>query len=88
MKFSQGEYELTEKYDLDLRNKIGTFQTKTKTRKGMSIVMITSYGLKRNNWANGINAQINIVRGSLRFLSIRTYITPLASVSYSSQAPL
>lgn len=23
MKFSQGEYELTEKYDLDLRNKIG-----------------------------------------------------------------
>ena len=60
MKFSQGEYELTEKYDLDLRNKIGTFQTKTKTRKGMSIVMITSYGLKRNNWANGINAQITM----------------------------
>ena len=58
MKFSQGEYELTEKYDLDLRNKIGTFQTKT--RKGMSIVMITSYGLKRNNWANGINAQITM----------------------------
>ena len=60
MKFSQGEYELTEKYDLDLRNKIGTFQTKTKTRKGISIVMITSYGLKRNNWANGINAQITM----------------------------
>lgn len=60
MKFSQGEYELTEKYDLDLRNKIGTFQTKTKTRKGMSIVMITSYGLKRNNWSNGINAQITM----------------------------
>ena len=26
MKFSQGEYELTEKYDLELRNKICTFQ--------------------------------------------------------------
>lgn len=60
MKFSQGEYELTEKYDLELRNKIGTFQTKTKTRKGLSIVMITSYGLKRNTWANGINAQITM----------------------------
>jgi hypothetical protein len=47
-------------HDLDLRNKIGTFQTKTKTRKGMSIVMITSYGLKRKNWANGINAQITM----------------------------
>ena len=32
MKFSQGEYELTEKYDLELRNKVGTFQAKTKTR--------------------------------------------------------
>ena len=60
MKFSQGEYELTEKYDLELRNKIETFQTKTKTRKGLSIVMITSYGLKRNTWANGINAQITM----------------------------
>ena len=60
MKFSQGEYELTEKYDLELRNKIGTFQTKTKTRKGLSIVMITSYGLKRNTWANGINTQITM----------------------------
>lgn len=60
MKFSQGEYELTEKYDLELRNKIGTFQTKTKTRKGLSIVMITSYGLKRNTWANGINAQVTM----------------------------
>ena len=60
MKFSQGEYELTEKYDLELRNKIGTFQAKTKTRKGVSLVMITSYGLKQNAWANGINSQITM----------------------------
>lgn len=60
MKFSQGEYELTEKYDLALRNKVVTFQTKTKTRKGVSLVMITSYGLKRNAWANGIQRQITM----------------------------
>ncbi|MBQ7632343.1 MAG: ATP-binding protein [Paludibacteraceae bacterium] len=60
MKFSQGEYELTEKYDLELRNKVGTFQSKTKTRKGVSLVMITSYGLKRNAWANGIQSQITM----------------------------
>ena len=60
MKFSQGEYELTEKYDLELRNKVGTFQAKTKTRKGVSLVMITSYGLKQNAWANGINAQLTM----------------------------
>ena len=60
MKFSQGEYELTEKYDLALRNKIVTFQTITKTRKGVSLVMITSYGLKRNAWANGVQRQITM----------------------------
>ena len=43
-KFSQGEYELTEKYDLDLRNKIGTFQTKTETRmeSKTKLIMIAS----------------------------------------------
>ena len=60
IKFAQGEYELTEKYDLQLRNKISTFQTVTKTRKGVSLVMITSYGLKRNAWANGIQRQITM----------------------------
>lgn len=60
IKFAQGEYELTEKYDIQLRNKISTFQTATKTRKGVSLVMITSYGLKRNAWANGIQRQITM----------------------------
>lgn len=60
IKFAQGEYELTESYDLELRNKTGTFQSKTRTRKGVSIVMITSYGLKRNAWANGIQRQITM----------------------------
>ena len=60
MKFSQGEFVLTEKDDLALRNKVGMFQTKTKTRKGVSIVMITAYGLKRNAWSNGINSQLTM----------------------------
>jgi len=60
MKFSQAEYELTEKYDMELRNKVSAFQTKTKTRKGVSLVMITSYGLKRNAWANGIQSQLTL----------------------------
>ena len=60
MKFSQAEYELTEKYDMELRNKVSAFQSKTKTRKGVSLVMITSYGLKRNAWANGIQSQLTL----------------------------
>ena len=60
IKFAQGEYELTEKYDLDLRNKISTFIQKTKTRKGVSLVMITSNGLKRNAWANGVQREVTM----------------------------
>jgi hypothetical protein len=60
IKFTQGEYELTEQYDLALRNKASLLQSKTKTRKGISLVMITSYGLLRNAWANDINAQITM----------------------------
>ena len=60
MKFSQAEYELTEKYDMELRNKVSAFQLKTKTRKGVSLVMITSCGLKRNAWANGIQSQLTL----------------------------
>ena len=60
MKFAQAEYELTEKYDRELRSKVEVFRTRTKTRKGVSLVMITSYGLKRNAWANGIQSQVTM----------------------------
>lgn len=60
MKFAQAEYELTEKYDMELRSKMEVFRTRTKTRKGVSLVMITSYGLKRNAWANGIQSQVTM----------------------------
>lgn len=60
IKYAQGEYELTEAYDTVLRNKLSTFVTHSGTKKGVSLVMITSYGLKRNAWANGINFQITI----------------------------
>lgn len=60
MKFSQGEFELTEKYDLELRNRMSIFQARTKTRKGVSTVMITAYGLKPNAWANDIQQQVTM----------------------------
>ena len=60
MKFAQGEYAITQQYDLELREKMSLFAEKTHTRKGISIVMITSYGLKRNEWANGIQRQVTM----------------------------
>lgn len=60
IKFAQGEYELTEAYCNSLHNKLSTFITHSGTRKGVSLMMITSYGLKRNQWANSIPLQLTM----------------------------
>lgn len=60
MKYVQGEYELTEANDQSLRNKLSVFTTHSGTTKGVSLMMITSYGLKRNQWANSIPIQLTM----------------------------
>ena len=60
IKFAQGEYELTESYTKTLHNRLSTFITHSRTKKGVSLLMITSYGLKRNQWANEIPIQLTM----------------------------
>jgi hypothetical protein len=59
IKFSNSEYEITEKYEKELRRKADVFKEKSKTQKGVTTVMITANGLKRNQWANSIQRQIS-----------------------------
>lgn len=58
IKFAKAEYEITAAYDRELRRKEDIFARKTNTKKGVSIVMITSYGLTKNEWSNDIHNQI------------------------------
>jgi hypothetical protein len=58
MKFAKDEYEITAAYDAEMRRKTRIFESKTGTRKAVTIVMITSYGLVRNEWANDIQRQV------------------------------
>ena len=60
IKFSNKPYLLTKEYDEELRRKIGVFEYATKTRKAVRIVMITSYGLVRNAYANDIPNQLTM----------------------------
>ena len=60
IKYNQGEYEISEAYDKVLREKLSIFQNITKTKKGVSLLMITSYGLKRNQWSNNIHIQLTM----------------------------
>ena len=51
MKFSINEFLIEKKYEAELRNKIGTFKTETKTRKSVFLTMITTFGLQQNAYA-------------------------------------
>ena len=58
MKYAKDKYELTADDDEELRRKARVFESKTGTRKAVTTVMITSYGLVRNEWANDIQRQV------------------------------
>ena len=60
MKFTKGPYEITSAYDEELARKASVFMRETGTKKGVSTIMVTSYGLVRNGYANGIQNQVTM----------------------------
>ena len=51
MKFSINDFEVTKKYDAELRNKVATFIDETKCKKSVHTTLVTTYGLKRNSYS-------------------------------------
>lgn len=60
MKFSNAAYLLTKEYDEKIREKRSIFMNISRTRKAVRLVMITSYGLVKNAYANGIPNQLTM----------------------------
>ncbi|MBQ7584170.1 MAG: ATP-binding protein [Lachnospiraceae bacterium] len=58
IKFSVKEYEITKDYDLKLRNKLGTFSEVTNCRKTVQLIMITTYGVKKNMYSGLLSNQV------------------------------
>lgn len=58
IKYAAEEYVISKETDLDLRNKIGTFLEATKTKKTIQTTMITTYGVKPNQYSSLINTQV------------------------------
>jgi len=50
MKFSQSDFSIEKKYAAELENKVKIFKASTKTRKTLFLTMITTYGVKKNNY--------------------------------------
>lgn len=60
IKFSTQEYGIDKEYDQALRNKIHAFLSATKTKKTIQTTMITTYGVRQNQYSNLINSQVTL----------------------------
>jgi len=58
MKYSEDEFVIDKKQDENLRNKRSAFLRETKTRKAVHITMLTTYGVKRNEYWNNIQSEV------------------------------
>jgi AAA+ ATPase superfamily predicted ATPase len=60
MKYADNEFVIDKKQDEKLRNKRSAFAGETKTRKAVHITMITTYGVKRNEYWSNIQSEITM----------------------------
>ena len=47
-KFYNTEFEITNAYEQQLRNKVATFTNQTRTKKSVFLTMISVFGVKKN----------------------------------------
>jgi len=59
MKYAGEEFAIDKKQDENLRNKRAAFRTETKTRKALHLTMITTYGVKRNQYWGNIQSEVD-----------------------------
>jgi len=60
IKFSRAAYSLTRQYIEHLNNRMETFRSQTKTRKALHLTMITTYGLKPNEYSGLIQSEVRM----------------------------
>jgi len=60
MKFSTGPFTITKKYDTELRNKLTSFRTETRTKKALFLTMITTYGLQENTYSLNVQNDLKM----------------------------
>lgn len=58
IKYSMNEFEIDKAYDKILRNKMDAFRRETGTVKTLQLVMITTYGVRKNNYSNIVSGQV------------------------------
>ena len=60
MKFCEDDFSISAAYDKNLRHKISTFQEETKCKNALHLTLVTTYGLKFNEYAGRIQSVITM----------------------------
>lgn len=60
IKYSTEAFVIDKAVDLALRNKISAFRAQTKTKKTVQLIMITTYGVKRNMYSGIAQNQVTL----------------------------
>ncbi len=60
IKFYSHEYELKKSDDEDLKRKVSVFREETKTNKTIQVVLITTYGVRKNKYSNYVGRVIDM----------------------------
>jgi AAA+ ATPase superfamily predicted ATPase len=60
MKYAESEFIIDKKQDESLRNKKSAFIKETKKRKAVHITMVTTYGVKRNEYWGNIQSEVTM----------------------------
>jgi len=60
MKYAEGEFIIDKELDENLRNKKSTFISEEKVRKTVHITMVTTYGVKRNEYWGTIQSEVKM----------------------------
>lgn len=60
MKFYNTEFTVDKNYDANLRNKLTTFMEETKVRKSAIMTLITTYGLRYNEYSSRFQSIITL----------------------------
>jgi AAA+ ATPase superfamily predicted ATPase len=58
MKYASEEFVIDKKYDEILRNKRGAFRQESKTKQAIHTTLITTYGIKHNEYWNNIQSEV------------------------------
>ncbi len=60
IKYSINEFVIDKKTDINIRNKISVFKNEVGTRKAINLTMITTYGVKQNEYAGIVQNEVTI----------------------------